>query len=254
MTTIEETDVTGLPGRTTREQLEQDRPRTRFAKEPVLILDGSGSEAENADPEGTITKTELICGIIGQLVPVMEGDDAEAAAEQASGQAGRGGCRAFVGNVPDPIVFAEGEDESDDPRDLGDINSLNLAAKQDAFRAQVALRARTYIRPAFEAAKHAFDAEFPGDKGKDRALEIVFLNDGKLDDEKLVEQWVAEHAGPRCLVCVVVVGHGPGHDAAVAAWNKIAAGNKYLAVDAVTGVADAQEVAFDVQFMAGLAE
>jgi hypothetical protein len=249
---IEETEVTGLAGRTSRKDLEQDRPRTRFKKEPVLVLDGSGSEAEYADPEGTITKTELICGVIEQLVPVMEGDDAEAKAEQAAGQASKGGCRTFVGNVPDPFIFAEGEDESEDQRDLGDINSGNLLGKLAEFRDLVALRARTYILPAFEAAKHAFDTEFAGDR--DRCLEIVFINDGQLDDEKLVEAWVAEHAGPRCIICVVVVGYGKGHDAAVAAWNRIAAGSKYVSVDAVTGVSDAQEVAFDIQFMAGLAE
>jgi hypothetical protein len=255
-TVIEETEVTGLPGRTTRDQLEQDRPVTRFKKEPYFILDGSGSEDELADPEGTITKTELICGVVTQLTPVVEGDDAEAAAEQASGSPGKGGMRTFVGNVPDPIEFEEGEDESDDPRDLGDINSANLQAKLDQFRALVALHARTYLRPALDAAKHAFDTEFPG--AKDRAMEVIFINDGKLDDEAEVEAWVAANAGPRCIICVVVVGYDPkpsprGHDAAVAAWNRIAAGNKYLAVDAVTGVADAQEVAFDVQFLAGLA-
>ena len=253
---IEETEVTGLPGRTSRKQLEQDRPLTRFKKEPVFILDGSGSEDEFANPEGTITKTELICGIIEQLTPVLEGGDAQAKAEQASGDADRGGMRTFVGNVPDEIEFEPGEDESEDPRDLLDINSGNLQAKLNEFRALVALHARTYILPAFKAAKHAFDTEFPG--AKDRALQITFINDGKLDDEEAVEEWVAANAGPRCLICVVVVGHDPkpssrGHDAAVAAWNRIAAGNKYVAVDAVTGVADAQEVAYDIQFLAELA-
>jgi hypothetical protein len=255
MTAIEETAVTGTPGkRTPREQLE--RPMTRLKKEPALVVDVSGSNLEMADPEGTMTKVELLTLAIPLIAAVVEGDDAEAAREQSGGSSKRGGLRTIAANEPSPIEFAPGEDESEDPRDLGDINSANALEKMAQIRSLVEQRGRTFLMPAIRGLKHAFDTEFPNDP--DRALELIIINDGKVSDEDELEQWVQQNAGPRCVIVVAVIGFDEsksshGHDSAVQHWQQIAASNKYVGVDALTGVSDPREVAYDVQFMAGLA-
>jgi hypothetical protein len=252
---IEETAVTGIAGkRTAREDLE--KPRTRLKLEPALVLDVSGSNQEGADPEGTITKVELICQAVPLIAGVVEGDDAEAAAEQADGSSDKGGLRTIAANEPGELKFEPGEDESDDERDLGDINSANAPEKVAKIRELVMQCGRTYLMPAVRAIKHAYDAEF-GD-ASDRALMLMIINDGKVSDEAELEHWVEDHAGPRCVICVGVIGfdetkNNHGHDAAVEHWAAIARKNKFVTVDALTGVGDPRELAYDLQFMAGLA-
>lgn len=250
MTEIIETPVTGIAGkRTPREALE--KPLTRKKKEPAFLIDVSGSNLEFAAPDSDKTKVELVCETIGILTPILEKDDAEAAREQAGGSSEKGGVRAVAANEPGDIEFEPGEDESDDPRDLHDINTANLKQKQQQIRDLVNQQGRTYLMPGVRALQHAFNTEFKGDL--DRCLEIVIVTDGKLHDPKEFEAWLDKNAGPNCVVCVAVIGYGPEHDKAVEHYQEIAKRNKFVTVDALTGVSDPMEVAYDLQFMADLA-
>lgn len=243
-----EAPVTGIPGkRTPRNEIEL--PRTgNLKKEVVVLIDGSGSNTEAAGPDSRTTKQELVIEALPHLVAALEGDDAEAAREQSGGSSAKGGCRAWAFDEPVEFEFEEGEDESDDVRDLGDLNTANVQEKLADFPWR---HGRTYIMPAVRAALHAYSSEFGEDKK--RAIEMLVITDGKLNDAKEFEAWLEEHAGKHCVVAVAVIGFGPGHDTAVEHYRDIAKKNPYLTVVAVTGVSDAYEMAGDLRLLSGTA-
>lgn len=243
---IVETPVTGIAGkRTPREDIEL--PKTERKLEVIFLWDVSGSNAETAGPESTMTKQELVVNTLPMIVAALEADDAQAASEQAGGSDEKGGLRTFAFNEPQDIEFDEGEDESDDERDLGDLNSSNLAEKMTL----VPWGGRTYIMPAIKAAEVAFQAEF-GDipLRKRPAMEVLIVTDGKLNDPEPFEKWLSQ-ADETCVIAVAVVGFGSGHDHAVDHYRQLAAKNKYLTYVALTGVSDPQEVAFDLRLLSG---
>lgn len=243
---IVETPVTGIAGkRTPREQIEM--PKTERELEVVFLWDVSGSNAEQAGPDSEMTKQELVVNVLPMIVAALEADDAQAAGEQADGSSDKGGLRTFAFNEPRDIAFDEGEDESDDERDLGDLNSANLKDKM----AEVPWGGRTYIMPAIHAAEIAFQAEF-GDipLRKRPALEVLVVTDGKLNDPEPFEKWLSQ-ADETCVIAVAVIGWGDGHDHAVEHYKALAAKNKYLTYVALTGVSDPQEVAFDLRLLSG---
>jgi len=212
MTEIVETPVTGLPGRTPRELIET--PRTERELEPVLLWDVSGSNGEQASPDSPMTKQELVVQVLPLIVAQLEKDDAQAAHEESGG-----GLRTFCFNEPQEIEFEEGEDESEDPRDLIDLNSANIAGKL----ADVPWGGRTFIMPAVRAAEHAFQAEFSSVPLRKRpAIELLVITDGKLNDPEEFEDWLKQ-ADETCVVAVAVIGYGDGHDTAVDHYKKLAA-------------------------------
>lgn len=245
---IIETPITGIHGkRTPREEIEM--PKTDREKEVVFVIDVSGSNGEQAGPDSSMTKQELILASLPHMVSALEGDDSQAAAEQADGSDDKGGCRTFYANEPGEIVFEKGEDESDDERDGGDLNMSNI---QEKLR-QIPWGGRTYMMPAIHAAEHAFQAEF-GDVPlrKRPALEILIVTDGKLNDPEQFEKWLAQ-ADETCVIAVAVIGYGHGHDEAVKHYQALAAKNKFLTVVALTGVSRPDEVAQDLRLLSGTA-
>ena len=244
---IIEAPVTGLEGRTPRDEIEQ--PRTgNLKKEVVILWDISGSNAEQASPDSPMTKQELAIEAFPHFVAALEGDDAEAKREQSGGSSAKGGCRLWCFDEPVEFEFEDGEDESEDPRDLGDANTANVREKlsQVPWR-----RGRTYIMPAVRAALHAYASEFGDDKK--RAIEMLVITDGKLNDAREFEAWLTENAGKHCVVAVAVIGHGDGHKHAVEHYQAIAQQNPYLTCVALTGVSDPREVALDLRLLSGTA-
>jgi hypothetical protein len=244
---IREAPITGMAGRTPREAIE--KPMTERELEVIEIIDVSGSNAEKASPDSPMTKQELIIGAQPHLVAALEGDDSQAAREQAGGSSDKGGVRVFYANEPQPIEFEEGEDESDDERDGGDHNTANV---QDKL-AQIPWGGRTYLMPAIKAAETAYQAEFGEVPLRKRpAMEVLIVTDGKLSDPQPFEAWLAQ-ADELCVVAVAVIGYGPGHDEAVRHYQALAEKNKFLTTAALTGVSDPKEVALDLRLLSGTA-
>ena len=230
---IIEAPITGLPGRTPREDIEMPKTMGREI-EVIIIGDASQSNEEQAAPDSSKTKQELIIEVLPHLVAALEGDDSQAAHEQADGSSDKGGCRTFWANEPQPIVFEEGADESDDPRDAGDINSANIPEKIE----NIPWGGRTYLMPAIRAAETAYQAEFGEVPLRKRpAMEVLIITDGKLSDPQQFEAWLAQ-ADETCVAAVAVIGYGRGHDEAVAHYQELAARNKFLTYVALTGVSD----------------
>lgn len=246
---IVETPVTGLPGRTPRAQIVEEKPDNKGReKEPVFIIDFSRSNLESADPEGTMTKKDLLQLAIPLAAGKLADDDSQAKNEVGTD---KGGVRSYGFNEPGEFTgWNAAEAEFDDPRDLGDIHEGNA---QEKLGDEDAWDGRTYPMPAIRAAEKAFQAEFGNRPMRNRpTMMAVYWGDGKIstpEEENEFEAWVSQ-ADEFCVVGIVLVGYGPGHDAAVKAFKKIADKNPYVSVVALTGVSDPTEAAFDVQLMA----
>jgi hypothetical protein len=242
-----ETPVTGIPGkRTPREDLELPVTGGRET-EVTLLLDISGSNNEQASPDSPTTKAAMLTEAIPLIVSHLEALDSQAAREQAGGSADKGGVLTIAFNEPGVIDFKGDEDESDDYRFIGDLNSANVQEKL----AGIQWEGRTFIMPSVRASEHAFQAEFGDRPLRNRPANLMLvLTDGKISDEADFETWLAQ-ADETEVIAVAVTGFGPGHDEAVEHYQRLAQGNRYITVDALTGVSDPAEVAFDLMMLAG---
>lgn len=244
---IIEAPITGMAGRTPREEIE--KPKTDRDLEVIEIIDTSGSNEELAAPDSPMTKQELIIAAQPHLVAALEGDDSQAAREQAGGSSAKGGVRVFYANEPQPIEFEDGEDESEDERDGGDHNTANVQEKLAA----IPWGDRTYLMPAINAAEYAYQAEFGEVPLRKRpAMEVLIVTDGKLSDPDEFERWLAQ-ADELCVVAVAVIGYGKGHDEAVRHYQALAEQNKFITCAALTGVSDPREIALDLRLLSGTA-
>ena len=239
----------GIVGeRTPREQFEM--PNTDLLLEPTGVIDASGSNKEWADPEHSITKVELVCNAVPHFASAVEGDDAEAKKEQADGDASHGGWRAFAFSYNRPIYFAKGEDESDDPRDLGDINTANAAEKVERYRVLVEQEQMTYVTPALIAVDYAFTTEFKNDLK--RAQMILGIGDGQFNDPDAFDKFIMS-AGPRRCIAFGAIGYGDAHDRFVKHLKEVSERNQYFTYAALTGVSDPFSLALDLRLLSGTA-
>lgn len=257
---ILEQPVTGVPGkRTPREEFEL--PNTDLDKEPGAIFDCSGSMKEPADPEGTITKVEMVASAMPEFVTAFEGDDAMAKKEAGTK---RGGVRAFGFCYDGKIVFdtdEEGvpEDESDDERDFHDLSTVNVLAKVEIFRGLVDRRLQTYVGPALVASATAFDNEFanPGSENflpveKRPAHVILGCGDGRFNDPKAFDEFMLT-CSERRLVAFAAIGYGDAHDEFVGHLKVINQKNPFFTYAALTGVASFRELLLDLRLLSGTA-
>ena len=234
-------------------------PNTDRIKEPGLVLDASGSNAEPADQEESITKTELVCSALPEYIAATEGDDAMAAKEQSDGSSDRGGIRTFAFCYNAPIKFEPGEDESDDERDFRDWNTANNPDKIKAYQALVAARSQTFVAPALIALKFAYDAEFvvPGAENympePQRPCHMILgVGDGKFMDPSAFDSFLEELSEARCMA-FAAIGFGDAHNEFVEHLKTIAKKNAFFTYAALTGVGNFREVGMALRLLSGSA-
>lgn len=241
-TTPERTE-TGGPTRTPRSEITPAVSANR-KKEPVLLLDLSGSmdwEAAPGGPEWSDRtrsggRRGIVIEALRGLVLALEDEDSEAAAEQAGGDDDLGGLLAHG--------FASGHVE------IGDLNSSNLERRLNAIQ----WGGGTQIMPAWKAALADYDEEFGDrDPADQPTMLTLVLTDGEADD------WadfapVLEKADSKHVFAVAVVGHGAKHDATVRAYQQAAERNRaqdkygkdHVRVVSFDSVTDPSEVAADL--------
>jgi len=240
MTTSERTE-TGGPTRTPRSEITAAVPASR-KKEPVLLLDLSGSMDWDAAPGGSEWngtsggRRGIVIEALHGLVSALEDEDSEATAEQAGGSDDLGGLMTHG--------FASEHVE------IGDLNSSNLERKLG----QIQWGGRTFIMPAWKAALADYDEEF-GDRDPDEqpTLLTLVLTDGEADD------WaefgpVLEKANAKRVFVVGVVGHSDKHDATVRAYQQASErnrvqdkyGKEHVKVVSFDAVTDPKEIAEDL--------
>jgi len=235
-TDLVETPVTGLQGRTPREQIEAPKTGGREI-EVIFLVDVSTSNEEPAGPDNPKTKHELVEEVLPLIVGALEGDDSQAAHEQAGGSDELGGCLTFA--------FSD----RGRAQEIGDLNSSNIQRKLQS----IDWGGQTFAMDAVKLAEADFQEEFGHRPLRNRPTqEILIITDGKLHDGDAFEKWVAQ-ADETAVCCVAIIGYGDGHDEAVRHYTKIAEGNPYVSVVAFTGVTDPMEVAFDLRRLTGTA-
>jgi len=255
---ILELPQTGIEGKQTPWD-KFELPNTDRKKEPGTALDASGSNAEYADEEETITKVDLVASALPEYIAATEGDDAMASKEQAGGSADKGGNRTFAFSYDAPIRFEPGEDESDDERDFHDVNSANVLQKIEIYRGLVAQKQMTYVTPALVALKFAYDAEFvnPGAENYMPANErpchmILGIGDGKFNDPSAFDEFLTHLSEARCMA-FAAIGCGDAHNEFVAHLETIKKKNPFFTYAALTGVGNFREIALALRLLSGTA-
>jgi hypothetical protein len=232
---------TGGPNRTPRSEIHPAVSANRN-KEPVLLLDLSTSmdwgAADEYGPEWPDpgSRRAIVIEALRGLVRVLETEDSEAAAEQADGSDELGGLMTHG--------FANHHVE------IGDLNSSNVERRLNEIR----WGGKTYIMPAWRAALEDYDEEF-GDRDPDEQPTMLTLvvTDGEADDWMEFAP-VLEKASAKRVFVVAIVGHGPKHDATLAAYQGAAKKNRaqdkfgkaHVEVISFDAVTNPEEIALDL--------
>jgi hypothetical protein len=190
-------------------------------KEPMAILDTTGSMNEQASPNSPMTKRELATSVFRILVQHLANADTQGADET-----GGGGLLT--------ISFADGI-----AIEVGDLNPGNFDSKWNAIK----WKGGTYIVPAFKLMMGNFEEEFGHlPLAIQPQLMATVLTDGELYDAGTANQWLRGVQG-NVYVYVIVVGYGPDHDKAVTSWQNIAESNAHVKVEAANASTDAHAIA-----------
>jgi hypothetical protein len=190
-------------------------------KEPMLLLDTTGSmnydTSENDDTPRKDTIREAISIIVARLAAA----DSQAAKEEEGG-----GLRT--------VTFADGR-----AYDIGDLNPNNLHDKWSRIR----WAGGTRIMPGFNMLLKTYTDEFGSEPQAERPLLLALvITDGEADDTDAFQNTVARAAGSMYVV-LAIIGYGPEHDRAVRAYQQVEAQNAHVKVISFGGETDPEKIA-----------
>lgn len=182
-------------------------------KEPMLLLDTTGSMSYAAAEGSTIERRQVIGEAIGRIVEVLGAEDSQAAKEHESGDEEAGGLMT--------VTFAGGSAE-----EIGDLNPGNLRQKWGAIR----WGGGTVIMPGWEKLVDTYLEEFGEVPKLDRPhLLALVITDGEANDTDQFAQTLAQAKGG-VYVCIAILGYGQEHDRALQVYKQIAAQNDHVRV------------------------
>lgn len=180
-------------------------------KEPILLLDTSGSMSYPASPNSRIQRREVVGEAMGLLVAKLGAEDSQAEEEAAAGE-DAGGLMT--------VLF------SNEAELLDDLNEANWREKWDSIQ----WGGGTHIMPGWEMVVENYLEEFGDTPKLERpALLVLVITDGEAADINDFESECAKAQGGT-YICVGVVGFGADHDRTVADYQKIAATNSHVRV------------------------
>ena len=170
-------------------------------KEPMLLLDITGSMAEPASSRGGISRRELAKHAVASIVKQLEAEDSQAEHEEDAG-----------GVMT--VVFSRGEASS-----IGDLSSQNLEQKWSGIR----WGGGTYIVPGWNTLIDTYTEEFGELPPEQRPLLMaVILTDGEaVDTDEFIQALDQVRGG--VAVVVALLGFGDEHDRALASYERVAA-------------------------------
>jgi hypothetical protein len=181
-------------------------------KEPMLLLDTTGSMSYPVAEGSTVERRQLIGEALGRIVEVLGAEDSQAAKEHAAGE-DAGGLMT--------ITFAGGS-----AINIDDLSPDNWRQKWS----QIRWGGGTRIMPGWEMLVEQYLEEF-GDVPKlDRPhLLALVITDGEADDTDQFAQTLAQAKGG-VYVCIAILGYGQEHDRALQVYKQIEAQNDHVRV------------------------
>lgn len=189
-------------------------------KEPVAVIDTSGSMTWPAAEGSTIERRSVVGEAMGKLVATLEKEDAQAVKELEKAIA-TGSDEGEAGGLM-TVLFAD----ADNARVLGDLNDANWFEKWGSIK----WGGGTYIMPGWQLAVDDYMEEFGDTPKQDRpALLVLVVTDGEAADMPEFEAECAKTSGGT-YICVAIIGYGAEHDATLAAYQKLAASNPHIRV------------------------
>src|SRR5258708_7822481 len=175
-------------------------------KEPMLLLDTTGSMNYSAKEGGTTPRNTVVREAISLIVEKLAAADSQAAEEEEGG-----GLRT--------ITFADGQ-----AHDLGDLNPENLQKKW----ARISWAGGTRIMPGLNLLLKTYSDEFGKEPLEERpTLLALVITDGEADDTEAFKAAVAKAAGSLYVV-LAIVGHGTEHDRALKTYQQVEAQNGHV--------------------------
>jgi len=185
----------------------------RIEKEPMLLLDTTGSMNEETSEADATPRRDTIREAIGLLVDRLGAEDSQAAGEEAGG-----GLRT--------VTFADGR-----AVDQGDLNPANLGERWGDIRWVGA----TYIMPGWNALIDVYQEEFGAMPPERRPLLLaLIITDGEARDTDAFAQAIAAASGG-VYIAITLIGFGDEHDRALAAYQAIEQRNSHVKVLTLAG-------------------
>ena len=177
-------------------------------KEPMLLLDTTGSMNYPTEEGGQTKRRETIQEAIALVVAELAKEDSQAAHEEEGG-----GLRT--------VTFAGGE-----AYDIEDLNPDNLHAKWGHIR----WGGGTYIMPGLEKLLEVYKDEFGSRPAEERpTLLALVITDGQAEDTNEFAQAIAK-VGGSMYIALAIIGFGVEHDRALRAYQEIETQNKHVKV------------------------
>ncbi|MGH2482014.1 MAG: hypothetical protein ACRDHW_20385 [Ktedonobacteraceae bacterium] len=177
-------------------------------KEPMLLLDTTGSMNWAATNGGSTARNAVVREAISLIVAKLAAADSQAAEEEDGG-----GLRT--------ITFAYGQ-----AHDLGDLNPDNLQKKWS----RISWSGGTRIMPGLNLLLKTYTDEFGSKPQTERPLLLALvITDGEADDTEAFKTAVAKAAGSLYVV-LAIVGYGEEHDRALKAYQQVESQNGHVRV------------------------
>jgi hypothetical protein len=198
-----------------------DLLETTQEKEPMLLLDTTGSMNYATAEHDTTPRKSTIHEAISLIVSKLAAEDSQAEHEE-----GGGGLRT--------ITFADGQ-----AYDLGDLNPGNLSQKWGTIH----WGGGTRIMPGFNLLLKTYSAEFEKTPQEERPLLMALvITDGEADDTEAFKSAVS-HASGNLYVVLAIIGYGDEHDRALKAYQAVEASNGHVKVISFGGETDPGTIA-----------
>jgi hypothetical protein len=190
-------------------------------KEPMLLLDTTGSMNFGTAQEDNTPRRDTIREAIGIIVAELAAEDSQAAKEEEGG-----GLRT--------VTFAGGN-----AYDIGDLNPTNLDQKWSGIR----WAGGTRIMPGLNKLIEVYNDEFGSKPPAERPLLMALvITDGEADDTDQFAHAVAQAAGGVYFV-LAIIGYGPDHDAALRQYKAIEEKNAHVRVLSFAAETDPNTIA-----------
>lgn len=181
---------------------------TEQEKEPMLLLDTTGSMNYHTSATDPTARKDTIREAISIIVDKLAAEDSQASKEEEGG-----GIRT--------ITFADGT-----AHDIGDLNPNNLEQK---WR-QIRWAGGTRIMPGFNQLLKTYTDEFGSLPQEQRPLLLALvITDGEADDTDAFRNMVMRAAGSM-YVALAIIGYGSEHDQALRAYQQVEAQNAHVKV------------------------